>query len=342
MSAAAPDLAERLTAFLASELPAASDVRISGLKRAGSGSSSENWLFDAEWRDQAGHHSCELVLRRAPKNEIVATAREDEFDLLTALERSPLPLPRAFWMDRDGRWLERPGMIVSRCKGRDDRLLLTDANSARLGVEARVSLARQLADLLADIHSVDIDSLDLPRRFKMRSPAAQLAEAAAASQAQEVEPCPELRLVRWWLKDNLPEASPKPVLVHGDFRPANVLVLGERITTILDWELAFVGDPLADLGWYLAPTYHSEHFIDGHWSEKDLLERYERAVGSTVDRAALRFWIVFAHYKLATIANAAMRAFLNGDPQRLATRPDRIYRPMLEMIADGNAHRRYA
>jgi aminoglycoside phosphotransferase (APT) family kinase protein len=344
LSGEAQIVGDLLAAFLAGQHPHARDIRISDVRRAGSGSSSENWLFVAGWTDASGRHLCNLVLRRAPKNEIVLTAREDEFHFLKALESSPLPLPRALWMDADGRWLKRPGMVVERCEGRDDRFLLMERNAAGLAVSGRVALATEMADLLAQVHAIDVERLGLPANLRAsadESLEAQVDRAAAESVAQEVEPSVELRLAEWWLRANVP-APGRKVLVHGDFRPANLLVADGRITALLDWELAFIGDPLADLGWYLAPTYRSEHFIEGHWSERDFLARYESRSGTRVDRDALRFWIVFAQFKLAVMANASMKAFLAGDTNRIAARPDRIIRPMLEMIADDRSHRRYA
>lgn len=344
MSEDAGRIGELLRAFLTGPAAGLGDVRIGALRRAGSGSSSENWLFEAEWSEAGERRRSELVLRRAPANEIVVTTREAEFDLLRALGRSSLPVPRAMWMDRDGRFLERPAMIVERRPGTDDRFLLMKRNAGRLDPETRLSLARQMVDLLAELHGLDRQRLDLPvsiRATERESLAAAIDRAARESLAQEVEPSVELRLAEWWLRDNRPAPPARKVLVHGDFRPANVLVSDGRITALLDWELAFVGDPLADLGWYLAPTYRDEHFIDGLWSERDFLERYERLTDTSVDREALRFWMVFAHYKLATMANASMKAFLAGDHNRIASRPGRIVRPMLEMIADDGSHRRW-
>jgi len=344
VSTEAETIAGLLAAFIGARNPAARDVSISGVRRAGSGSSSENWLFEAEWTQRAEPVAKKLVLRRAPENEIVLAAREDEFHILKALERTSLLVPRALWMDDDGRWLGRPAMLVERCEGRDDRFLLTNRNVAGIDVATRVNLARQMAELLAKVHSVDVEGLQLPEKLResgKETVAEQLDRAVRGCRAQEVEPSVELRLAEWWLCENIPQPAGK-VLVHGDFRPANMLVADGRITALLDWELAYVGDPLADLGWYLAPTYRSEHFIEGHWSERDFLKRYEEVRGVHVDRRALRFWMVFAHYKLATMANAAMKAFLAGDAGRIATRPERIFRPLLEMIADEGAHMGYA
>lgn len=328
------ELRSGLAGLIASELPEATGIDVTEPERAGGGNSSENWFFDAVWRLGGAERRHRLVLRRAPASEIVQTTREDEFHLLRALAGTGLPVPRAFWLDRHGRWLKRPAMVLERCAGRDDRFLLTGRNRTGLSVEARVSLAREFTDALAQIHCLDIGTLDLPSRMLSGSdPEALLDAQERECLAHEDAPAVELRVAAWWLRDNVPPPVERPVLVHGDFRPANILVDGGRMSAILDWELAFIGDPVADLAWHLAPYYRAEHFIDGHWTPRDFIRRYEQASGTRVDPERLRYWIVFSHYKLAGMAQAAIGAFLGGDSQRVASRPVRIIRPMLERVA---------
>ena len=142
-----------------------------------------------------------------------------------------------------------------------------------------------------------------------------------------------MRLAAAWLRTHLPAAPAREVLVHGDFRPANVLVAQGRVTALLDWELAHRGDPAEDLGWYLAPVYRHEHFIAGAWTPADFLRRYEARSGLLVDPQALRFWSVFAIYKLAAIAISTMGAFIGGDHARLAPFPHGLMEALMRSIA---------
>ena len=58
---------------------------------------------------------------------------------------------------------------------------------------------------------------------------------------------------RRWLGEHLPESGPATI-VHGDYRLGNVMFTGDRLSAIFDWELATIGDPLADVG-YLVATW---------------------------------------------------------------------------------------
>ena len=51
-----------------------------------------------------------------------------------------------------------------------------------------------------------------------------------------------------WLGAHLPESGPATI-VHGDYRLGNVMFTGDRLSAIFDWELATIGDPLADVGY---------------------------------------------------------------------------------------------
>jgi aminoglycoside phosphotransferase (APT) family kinase protein len=330
-----PD-AKALAALAKHDMPDAGTISIEGIERAASGNSSENWFFEAAWRRGDGvDERHRLVLRRTPENEIVRNSRIDEFRLLQTLGSTGLPVPRVFWIDPDGRWLGRPSVVLERCPGRDDRALLTARNREGLPEEARLGIAGAMVELLAAVHRLDPDALDLPasvRRGAGDPAAIELDKQVGEMIDAEVEPAIELRAAAWWLRDNLPGPPVRKALVHGDFRPANLLIEEGRITTLLDWEFAHVGDPAEDIGWFLAPRYAHEHFIQGRWEPDDFLGGYERATGRPLDRRAVRYWAIFAQYKLCCMVLASLRAFAGGDAERIAARPAALLTGLLRAI----------
>lgn len=257
---------QKITAFIQARLPDATEVTVGNLRRVAGGMSTENWLFDGSW-ELAGQTVQEpMVLRCAAENEIVEATREHEFLLLTALSHAGLPVPRTFLIDRDGVWIGSPAMVLERCAGRAERALLQERNSLGLDPLARRRVAEQMADALADIHKVEIDTIaHLRVSGRESSPAErEMAIQDTALRRDEWPPDPELVLAARWLRAHLPRPPAREVVVHGDFRPANMLVEAGGLTAVLDWELAHRGDPAEDLGWYLAPVYRHEHFIPGN------------------------------------------------------------------------------
>ena len=309
----------------------ASNVEVKNLRQIIGGNSSEIWSFDGRWTEDGVEHYKALILRRASATELVSGDRAAEFDLLKALERTPVPAPRVFWFDGDGRWLERPAMIMEKASGTAERELLSARNKQGLDLVARVGISTQIAEALARIHRVDVTTLALDRPASASNPALEQLEFYDAEILKTlVEPMPELRLASLWLREHLPEPPARATLVHGDYRPANVLVAEGRLSAVLDWEFAHTGDPAEDIGWYLTSYYAHEHLIEGSWSADDFTAVYEQALGAKADRKAIRFWAVFCLYKLASMTMAAQFAFVNGDNSRMGSSPDFILRPLLE------------
>lgn len=323
------DLAARLASFIAAQVDVRGTVEIGALARVRGGSSSQIWAFQARWRGAGGDEARDLVLRSGADNSFAAQDRADEFAVLRALEAHTPLTPRVFWRDLDGAAFGAPAMIMERRSGAAHRRLLARASAA----EAR-ALGEGLIDLMASVHAA-------PRAaFEGIAPhlgaASQVAFFDAEIRRVELEPMPELRLAAWRLMDMLP-AQERVVLTHGDFRPANVLVEAGRITALLDWEFAHLGDPLADLGWYLTPYYEGEHLVPGVWGEADVIARYEARASVRVDAGALRFWKLFAMFRLAAMRLAALAWAAQGDTSRMIASADALIAPLLRFISEETA-----
>jgi aminoglycoside phosphotransferase (APT) family kinase protein len=329
-------MADKLTVFLQRQMPQAQDIRVEGLRRIAGGISTENWLFDALWTETGRQTTQPLVLRRASAHEIVETTREDEFLVLQAIAGQGVPAPRAFWMEPRGGCFERLAMVLERRPGRTERTLLKEGNTLGLDQAMRVHIAQQMTDALIAIHRIDVERVP-HLRADARAPALrELAQLEAAIERDGLGHEPELVLAACWLHSHLPAAPARETIVHGDYRPANVLVEQGQLSAVLDWELAHRGDPAEDLGWYLSSWYRHEHFIEGAWSPEQFIARYEQGTGTWVDRAAVRFWGVFAIYKLAIMAFHSVRALARGDQARLAPPPHRLIAALMRDLGEQN------
>jgi aminoglycoside phosphotransferase (APT) family kinase protein len=314
---------EQLHAFLSTQL-GDSSPQITGVTKASLGRSRENWLFDAVWKDDLQEAREPLIVRRDPPGGLVETERATEFQLLRALERSPIPTPRARWLDATGAWLGRPSLIMTRETGASDYFVLNGDRP----LEVRVSLAKQFCDLLAEVHKVDWRGLGIGEFLEDPGTWASRAELDRFEQIlhdDQLEGYPELELAIGWLRANAPP-SQATVLVHADFKPGNVLLEGAHVEALLDWELAHLGDPMEDVGWVTQPLREREHLIPGAWERPQLLERYHLRTGFDVDPASLRWWNVFATFKTAVMQVSGLRSYLEG-------RSEEPYRPTAKVLA---------
>ena len=329
--APAPErLEHRLLPFLQAQLPAAQDLALHDIRRTSSGKSRENWVFDASWHESGAPHRLALILRRDPTDSVLRTERRIEFGVLAALAGSALPAPRVHFLDEDGSQLGRPSLVMERIDGDCDWELLN--GSAPLA--ERLDLAHRLLALLADVHAVDWRARGLEGVLGHPGPRPGLTELArweAELRRVQLEPHPELEIVIDWLRRHCaPRAD--TVLVHGDFKPGNILLRNNRIVALLDWETAHLGDPLEDLGWMLNPTRAREHQIAGHWERAQVVAQYQRLTGRSVDPDALHWWIVFANFKLAVIVLTGVKAYLDGGLDQAYLGPTWIIRTLMRTL----------
>lgn len=328
---------EGLLALMSRELPRAEQIRIEDLRRVSEGYSRENWIFEGRWIEDGEEVHVPLILRRDPVGSLLETERQTEHEVLQPLSRSGLPVPRALWLDGDGELLGRPSMVMVREQGECDWFVL---NSDR-PIEDRVQIARSLVSLLAEIHKVDWRGLGLDEVLVDPGSMASVAELdnwASQLEDSRLEAHPELDLVISWLKSRAP-TSQATVLVHGDYKPGNALLIGDDVSVMLDWELAHLGDPLEDLGWITNPYRAREHQIPGRWEQEEIVEHYQRVSGFQVARDELLWWQVFSCFKLSTIILNGVSAFVNGKFDVIFQVPTSLYRVMYEIMDTADSER---
>jgi aminoglycoside phosphotransferase (APT) family kinase protein len=321
------DVLDQLEAFLLAQLPPECALEISGLHRSAGGSSKENWAFDATITVGRVSTRHPLLLRRDPPSGVVATGQQQEFLLLQALEPTALPVAGVRWLDATGEWLERPSAVVDRRQGRASRSALRVADPLGLGASGQLRLAAEMVNVLAAIHAVDVDATGVATILPTCGPSPGTHEIDRWEREldeQELEPQPALRAALRWLRAHVPDPPDRLHLVHGDFRPGNVLVHEGRLEVVLDWELAHLGDPVDDLGWYCSSVYAREHFLPGTWQPADLLRRYEERSGTPVAIERLHFWQVLSTFRLAVMALTGVRLFCEGKTTRPAAPASRV------------------
>lgn len=325
-------VAKSLTRFLTDQLKT-SEFEVVDLHPIGVGRSRDNWVFDLVRHGTGATTTREpLILRCDPAGGLVDTDRSTEFALLRCLEPDDVPSPEARWLDSDGAWFGRPALIMHRLPGTCDYRLI---NGGRPLAERR-ALARQFCDLLAQVHAVDWRRLGLGQVLPDPGISAaryELDRWEAILRKDQLEPWPELDLAIVCLRGRAPDSA-RTVLVHADFKPGNILLDGDRVSALLDWELAHLGDPLEDLGWVTQPLRTAEHLIEGTWEREDLIARYLEVSGHEVDPVALDWWTTFSTFKTAVMQVSGLRAFLQGHSDQPYRPTRRVLRTLLDALAD--------
>jgi aminoglycoside phosphotransferase (APT) family kinase protein len=312
---ATTDLESRLASWFAQQLPEGHDVHIEGLARSDMGHSAETLLLTLAWRADVSEHHQDVAIRvRAPRPGLLEPYDLGrQFEILRALEPTPVRAPRALWFEPSGEVLGREFYVMERLGGKvyDERSLpeelTTDPARVRRTCEAMVE---QIAAIhTVDLHATGLHAIADGRAYLDR----ELDHWSNEIRRVQRGPLPALECLATVLREHQPEQYPTVTLVHGDPKPGNFAFEGAEVSGVFDWEMTTVGDPLADLGW-AELTWTMDHSIvtlPGAPRVDELIARYEELTGI---KARRREWYrAFQGFKMAVILLVAGHLFDAGD-----------------------------
>src|SRR5215218_5452737 len=194
----------------------------------------------------------ELVLRRPPRGPLPPSAHDvlREARLLRALEPAVARVPRVLAVGDDPALIGAPFYVMERVRGE----VVTSSVPAALDTPAqRRRIGEELVDALVEVHAVDWRAAGLdgfsnrPEGYLER----QLRRFLGLWEHNRTREIAAVERVAEWLREHVPE-SPEATIVHGDFRLGNAMYASgapARLIAIFDWEMATIGDPLADVGY---------------------------------------------------------------------------------------------
>lgn len=273
--------------------------QVEGLERLSGGASRETYSFDHVGAD--GRRP--FVLQRVRKGTLSnGPGIQGEAALMRLAADQGVPVPTVV-ADDDGAHVGGPAMVAERLTGETiARKLLRDDEWA----EARRRLTGQAGAAMAAIHRIPLDDAPPLRDVDQLEEMQALASTAGP-------PFPAFELALRWLAANRP-APGSHTVVHGDFRLGNLLVDADGLRGVLDWEIAHVGDPLEDLGWYCARAWRfgSPLPAGGTGTREELVAAYEAAGGRAVAPEALRWWELLASLRWGLICWAQASVHLGG------------------------------
>lgn len=264
-----------------------------------------------------------VVLRRPPRPPYPESAHDvlREARILRALAPAGVPVPRVLATCDDPSLIGVPFYLTAVVDG----IVYTDRTPEPFAAHGeRQRVAQEMVDALAALHAVDrraagLDGFGRPDGYLDR----QLRRFAQLLDAYRTREIPALDRLTVWLRDHRP-ASPEPTVVHGDFRLGNVMFAEgtpARLTAIFDWELATVGDPLADLGYLCAMWAQADDpegllklsrstSEPGYPTRDELAERYAERSGRPI--RDLRWYTTLALWKFCVIMEGNYRRALDG------------------------------
>jgi aminoglycoside phosphotransferase (APT) family kinase protein len=297
-----PDRLERLGRFLSERDLCGSEL---SAQEVGEGHSNLTYVVsDGERR---------VVVRRPPPPPFPPGAHDvlREARLVTALATTNVPVPKVLAIADADAVVDVPLVVTEFIDG----LVITEATPASLSQPTiRRQIAERAVDTLADLHSVDWKALGLndfgrPEGFNLRHlrRVSGLVSGRHGSLPDAFVPLAE------WLERNAPTEA-RAAIVHNDYRLGNLMYARRPpadLAAVLDWELATIGDPLFDLGYFLSSIPSRDEPLtpitamataaleSGFPARDELLARYRTRTGT--DPEAIHWYSALAQFKLAAL-----------------------------------------
>ncbi len=303
-------------------------VQIAGWKRVFGGNARQAYAFDAIWPD-GRNVPCIMLRQVAAKHVDSDTAAE--YAVLRSMNGAQVRAPAAIALDADGSVTGAPSIVLQRIAGEAGAMPFLNQPDFAIGRALTADLARATADLhrfdwqTGGLNAGDADPI-----------LAQIEYWDTNFRNHRLEPHPVLAWLFSWLRRHAPRPA-RLALVHGDLRPGNFLYEGDRVTALLDWEMAHVGDPAEDAAWIYRALWSPERFvpIDG------FLEVHAKQAGFAIPRRNMTFYRIFSEAKFASISLAAAHSFASGGTSNLrhidrAAKVPECLRLALALIASEN------
>ena len=268
----------------------------------------------------------ELVLRRPPRGPLPPSAHDvlREARLLRALAPTAARVPRVLAIGDDEAVIGAPFYVMEHVAGE----VVSDSVPPALDTpQQRRRMGEELVDALVEVHAVDWEAHGLAdfSRDPAGYLARQLRRFGGLWQQLRTREIAAVEEVGAWLGEHLPRSGPATI-VHGDYRLGNTMMAAAapaRLVAIFDWEMATIGDPLADLGYLCAMwVQHDDPPLPalfefggitrrpGFPTREQLVARYEQGSGRAM--RDVRWYRTLALWKAAVFMEGNYRRALSG------------------------------
>lgn len=304
---------ETLSAYLADHLPGF--VKPLQVRQFRGGQSNPTYLLTTGNR--------KYVLRKKPSGQLLHGAHmiEREYRVMRALKGSAVPVAAVPLLCEDSSVIGTPFYIMEFLEGR----IFRDPAVPEVDAVERAQIYSAMSDTLAKLHQVDwqaagLEGFGKPTGYLSR----QITLWSRQYEAGKTHDIPEMDRLIEWLPNNIP-ANEITTISHGDFRLENLMIHPDRpvVLATLDWELATLGHPFADLAyncmvWHLpfdtpsVPGLAGRPLPPGLPTEADYIAGYCKAAGLT-EIPQFDFYLAFSFFRFAAIAQGIYARWKGGN-----------------------------
>ena len=250
----------------------------------------------------------ELIVRRTLSQEksVMAIPKILEAKIQKVVKKNGAPVPDIIFEFSEGEEIGE-GYVMEAIPGETiPRKILRDEKFST----AREKLPFEIGKSLAKIHQTQLEDLKALDQVTFSDSLEKLFQVYLSFN----QPQPVFDLAFKWLEaQELIDYG--EVLVHGDFRFGNFIISEENLESIIDWELAHIGNPMEDLGWLCVRSWrfgNVEKRVGGLGDTKDLIAGYESNSDIKIDESQLDIWQLYGSLRWGVICMMQTFAHLSG------------------------------
>ena len=250
----------------------------------------------------------ELIVRRTLSKEesVMAIPKTLEAKIQKIVKANDAPVPEILMEFSEGDEIGE-GYVMEAIAGETiPRKILRDDGFKK----ARKKLPYEIGKSLAKIHQTKLDQLQDLEQTSFLDSLQKLNLVYLSFQ----QPQPVFDLAFKWLEAQKLEDYGE-VLVHGDYRFGNFIISEENLESIIDWELAHIGNPMEDLGWLCVRSWRCGNVtkrVGGLGDIEELIAGYEANSEIKIDETQLDIWQLYGSPRWGVICMMQTFAHLNG------------------------------
>lgn len=281
------------------------------------GQSNPTYLLETD-----GPSARKYVVRKQPPGTLLASAHQvdREYRVMKALAQTDVPVPEMLALCQDKEILGTDFYVMAHLDGRVIRNLAVDGYAA----DERRAIYDQMNEVMARLHSVDHEAIGLgdfgrPGNYFER----QIGRWTKQYRASQTDDLDAMEFLINYLPKNIP-SDDSVSIAHGDYRLENTMfhATEPKLIAVLDWELATIGHPLADVG-YNVMLYHVKLDSQGTLSgldydtlgipsENAYIADYCKRTGRD-GISDMPFYVAFSVFRLASIVQGVYKRGLDGN-----------------------------
>ncbi|MCY3884250.1 MAG: phosphotransferase family protein [Gammaproteobacteria bacterium] len=257
------------------------------------------------------------VLRRPPLGHVLQSAHDmgREYRIISALENTRVPVPKTYGLCEDPNVNGSSFYVMDFIEGNVPH---NPSVMGELPYPDRRSFGNDVIEVLAHLHLTNPEDVGLGNLGRKQGYIErQLKRWTQQWEATKTHEIPDMDETLRLLHEQHPEQIGSSI-VHGDYRPGNMIIRTGSMAALLDWELCTLGDPLADVGYLLnnwgestdTPSNGSPTSVGGFPTRAEICSRYEKLTGRSLSQ--INYYRAFSHWRLAAIAQGVYKRYLVG------------------------------